>query len=92
MQYLLKGSVLIGYCDLYKQNKIQGEFDSNQFDFKLPFLLQSGFPRTLVRGTSVPCSFTHQQYPVDPQHCSGLKLPSTLHSGTNAPTNPSCEA
>ena len=43
-------------------------------------------------GISSPYSSTHQQYPVDPQHCSDLKLPSPLHWGTYAPTSPLAEA
>lgn len=40
----------------------------------------------LVFSTSCPVRMlTHQQYPVDPEHCCGRKFPFMSHCGTNAP-------
>ena len=59
----------------------------------LPLLVQSTFPLTLVPGISSPNLSTHQQNPVEGQHCSELKLPSVLHLGTKEPNKPPfCEA
>ncbi|KAJ7356073.1 26S proteasome regulatory subunit 4 [Desmophyllum pertusum] len=46
---------------------------------------QLDVPLILVPGHFVPSSDVHEQYPVEPQHCTRALLPSALHLGRKAP-------